>query len=69
MRFLGGDKRLAAVVIGGIFVALAGALCAFVTEPPLAGASVAQTWEGGCPRLEKWRRCRGSAACSSSGDR
>jgi maltose/moltooligosaccharide transporter len=39
VRFLGGDNRLAAVVIGGVFLAVAAALCAFVIEPAPAGAS------------------------------
>jgi maltose/moltooligosaccharide transporter len=37
VRFLGGDNRLTVVVIGGISLAVAAALCAFVTDP--AGAS------------------------------
>ena len=33
MRLLGGDNRLTAVVIGGISLAVAAALCTLVTEP------------------------------------
>jgi maltose/moltooligosaccharide transporter len=33
VRLLGGDNRLAAVVIGGVCLAVAAALCAFVVEP------------------------------------
>ena len=33
VRLVGGDSRLAAVVLGGVALAVASALCAFVTEP------------------------------------
>jgi len=33
VRLVGGDNRLTAVVLGGISLAVAAALCAFVTEP------------------------------------
>src|SRR5215471_15125995 len=33
VRLIGGDNRLTAVVLGGISLAVAAALCAFVTEP------------------------------------
>jgi maltose/moltooligosaccharide transporter len=33
VRLVGGDNRLTAVVLGGVSLALAAALCAFVTEP------------------------------------
>jgi maltose/moltooligosaccharide transporter len=33
VQLVGGDNRLTAVVIGGVSVAVAAALCAFVTEP------------------------------------
>jgi hypothetical protein len=36
VRLLGGDNRLTAVVIGGISLAVAAALCAIVTEPAAA---------------------------------
>jgi maltose/moltooligosaccharide transporter len=41
VRLVGGDNRLTAVVFGGISLAVAAALCAFVTEPeePRAGPS------------------------------
>src|SRR5262252_10880807 len=33
VRLIGGDNRLTAVVLGGVSLAVAAALCAFVTEP------------------------------------
>src|SRR5215470_12106101 len=33
VRLVGGDNRLTAVVLGGVSLAVAAALCAFVTEP------------------------------------
>jgi maltose/moltooligosaccharide transporter len=39
VRLLGGDNRLAAVVIGGLSLAVAAALCAIVTEPSAAPSS------------------------------
>jgi maltose/moltooligosaccharide transporter len=33
VRLVGGDNRLTAIVLGGISLAVAAALCAFVTEP------------------------------------
>jgi len=33
VRLVGGDNRLTAVVLGGISLAVAAVLCAFVTEP------------------------------------
>jgi maltose/moltooligosaccharide transporter len=33
VQLVGGDNRLTAVVIGGVSMAVAAALCAFVTEP------------------------------------
>jgi maltose/moltooligosaccharide transporter len=39
VRLLGGDNRLTAVVIGGISLAVAAALCAIVTEPAAAPSS------------------------------
>src|SRR5215510_11320594 len=33
VRLVGGDSRLTAVVLGGVSLAVAAALCAFVTEP------------------------------------
>jgi hypothetical protein len=33
VRLVGGDNRLTAVVLGGISLAVAATLCAFVTEP------------------------------------
>jgi maltose/moltooligosaccharide transporter len=38
VRLVGGDNRLTAVVFGGISLAVAAALCAFVTEPEEARA-------------------------------
>ena len=38
VRLVGGDNRLTAVVLGGVSLALAAALCAFVTEPEEARA-------------------------------
>src|SRR5215813_6700388 len=38
VRLIGGDNRLTAVVLGGVSLALAAALCAFVTEPEEARA-------------------------------
>jgi maltose/moltooligosaccharide transporter len=40
VRLLGGDNRLAAVVFGGICLAVAAALCALVVEPVTAEASM-----------------------------
>ena len=39
VRLLGGDNRLAALVIGGISLAVAAALCALVTDPAAAPSS------------------------------
>jgi hypothetical protein len=39
VRFVGGDNRLAAVVIGGISLAVAAALCTFINDPTPAPAS------------------------------
>jgi maltose/moltooligosaccharide transporter len=39
VRLLGGDNRLTAVVIGGISLAVAAALCTIVTEPATASSS------------------------------
>jgi len=38
VRLVGGDNRLTAVVLGGVSLAVAAALCAFVTEPEETGA-------------------------------
>ena len=40
VRLLGGDNRLAAVVIGGVSLAVAAALCTFVIEPTTAESSM-----------------------------
>ena len=40
VRLLGGDNRLAAVVIGGVCLAVAAALCTFVVEPTTAESSM-----------------------------
>ena len=40
VRLLGGDNRLAAVVIGGVCLAVAAALCTFVVEPVTAESSM-----------------------------
>ena len=39
VRLLGGDNRLAALVIGGVSLAVASALCALVTDPAAAPSS------------------------------
>jgi maltose/moltooligosaccharide transporter len=39
VRLLGGDNRLTALVIGGVSLALAAALCTFVTDPAAAPSS------------------------------
>jgi len=46
VQLVGGDNRLTAVVIGGVSMAVAAALCAFVTEPEALRA-VAQSNGGG----------------------
>ena len=40
VRLLGGDNRLAAVVIGGICLAVAAALCTLIVEPITAESSM-----------------------------
>jgi maltose/moltooligosaccharide transporter len=40
VRLLGGDNRLAAVVIGGVCLAVAAALCTFVVEPVAAESAM-----------------------------
>jgi maltose/moltooligosaccharide transporter len=40
VRLLGGDSRLAAVVIGGVCLAVAAALCTLVVEPVTAESSM-----------------------------
>ena len=42
VRLLGGDNRLTAVVIGGLSLAVAAALCAIITEPSAASKASSQ---------------------------
>ena len=47
VRLLGGDNRLAAVVIGGVCLAVAAALCTFVVEPVTAESSMRSSPDDG----------------------
>jgi maltose/moltooligosaccharide transporter len=47
VRLLGGDNRLAAVVIGGVCLAVAAALCTLVVEPVTAESSVRSSPDDG----------------------
>ncbi len=49
VQLLGGDNRLTAVVIGGISLALAAALCTIVTEPAAASSSAQSRGSVGKP--------------------
>jgi maltose/moltooligosaccharide transporter len=49
VQLVGGDHRLAAVVIGGVSLAVAAMLCVFVTDPaapPSGGPSARSGWPG-----------------------
>ena len=47
VRLLGGDNRLTAVVIGGISLAVAAALCTLVVEPVTAESSMRSSPDDG----------------------
>ena len=47
VRLLGGDNRLAAVVIGGLCLAVAAVLCTLVIEPVVAEESMRSSADDG----------------------
>jgi len=49
VRLLGGDNRLTALVIGGISLAVAAALCTLVTDPAAAPSSTPTHGRAGRP--------------------
>jgi maltose/moltooligosaccharide transporter len=58
VRLVGGDNRLTAVVLGGVALAVAAALCAFVTEPEesVAEPVEAEHRHSSSPRNNRVRR-------------
>src|SRR5499427_10086187 len=56
VRLIGGDNRLTAVVLGGVSLAVAAALCAFVTEPEETRARPSSRLSGRRP-LSRTRAC------------
>jgi maltose/moltooligosaccharide transporter len=49
VQLLGGDNRLAAVVVGGLSLAVAAALCAFLTDPTAAPSAARASRQHGGP--------------------